>query len=165
LFAEVLDVPLIMRFPDRRPPRRVEPIVDQIDFMPTLLDYLGIEARQAVQGRSFLPLCDGTSQPEWSKCSIAYLHLRGRVATSYLDSSWKLILKTKGERIIPRVYDSRLDRAEKRNLAKERPDLVEELTSRLKAKEGDLSGDLLPAAARSDDDSELREQLKALGYL
>ena len=44
LFAEVLDVPLIVRLPGGARGRRVAAPVQQIDLMPTLLEAAGVEA-------------------------------------------------------------------------------------------------------------------------
>lgn len=62
MFEESVKVPFIARFPGRFPAGVVNTnLVSHYDFMPTLLDYLGIENPQAgkLPGRSFAPIFRG----------------------------------------------------------------------------------------------------------
>lgn len=57
VYEELIHVPLIMKFPDKRfKGRRVEKQVELIDLMPTLMDILGVQADSNLSGRSLLPL-------------------------------------------------------------------------------------------------------------
>jgi len=163
LFEEVLRVPLAIRFPDRRPPKRVSQVVEQVDLMPTLLRYLGVAMPSPMQGQSFLPLCGPGEAPGWKNRAVAHLQLKERRGTSYLDGSWKLLLRPRGETVRRSLFDRREDRREQHDVAGRQPDLVQSL-------EGLLEGLLGEAGTPLDggelkDDHELREQLKALGYL
>lgn len=60
VYEELLRVPLIMKFPGREP-GIVETPVSTMDIAPTVLDYLGIEVPPSMQGRSLLPVIDGTA--------------------------------------------------------------------------------------------------------
>ncbi len=65
-------VPLIMRLPDGRGAGlRVAAPVSTVDLFPTLLELLGIELPEAVDGVSFLPALDGASLPQRSLFSEA----------------------------------------------------------------------------------------------
>ena len=165
LFEEVLRVPLAIRFPDRRPPRRVASVVEQVDLMPTLLEYLGLEPPAAIQGRSFLPLCGPGEMTGWKDRAVAYLHLKERRGTSYLDGNWKLLLRPKSGGVRSSLYNRREDRREHVDLANQEPELVESLRALL----GKLLGEAGPALDSGqpvdEHDRELREQLKALGYI
>jgi arylsulfatase A-like enzyme len=61
LYDPGLHVPLIVRWPERgwAGGRVHDPMVPNIDVLPTLLDAAGLPAPAAVQGRSFLDLLDG----------------------------------------------------------------------------------------------------------
>jgi arylsulfatase A-like enzyme len=59
-YEEQVRVPLILHIPgDRSAGRRVPDQVSLIDITPTVLDILGIEPPEGVQGRSLLPLARG----------------------------------------------------------------------------------------------------------
>lgn len=63
LFDPGIETALIMRFPEGRGKgRRIAAQVENIDVMPTLLDYLGLEIPPRVQGGSLLPLVDGETE-------------------------------------------------------------------------------------------------------
>lgn len=163
LFEEVLRIPLAIRFPDRRPPKRVAHVVEQVDLMPSLLQYLGVETPAPMQGQSFLPLCGPGEAVAWKDRAVAYLHLKDRHGTSYLDGSWKLLLRPRGETTRRSLFDRREDRRERRDQADRQPDLVRTLEALLER----LIGEAGPAldGGELEDEHELREQLKALGYL
>jgi arylsulfatase A-like enzyme len=93
-FAENLNIPLVIRFPDRGQGTRVAELAQHVDIMPTLLDYLGLEIPTSMQGRSLLGAVE--TQPsarsaEAEPPAFAYLHLDGRPHMSVIDGEWKLI--------------------------------------------------------------------------
>ncbi|NLF40983.1 sulfatase-like hydrolase/transferase [bacterium] len=60
LYDCLLNIPFIMRYPRVIAPRRVEgTLAEQVDILPTLLDYAGIPSPDGLQGRSMRPLLDG----------------------------------------------------------------------------------------------------------
>lgn len=66
MYEESLQMPLLMRFPDRFPAGHVvDDIVVNVDFAPTLLDLCGVESPSHLQGRSFAPLLAGESIGDW----------------------------------------------------------------------------------------------------
>jgi len=55
-------VPLIIRYPERFTPAQTSAMVDVgVDMMPTLLDMCGLPAPDEMQGESYLPVLEGTS--------------------------------------------------------------------------------------------------------
>ena len=59
-FDDLVRIPLSMRLPGRiKPGTVVDRPVSQIDFMPTILDYLGQTAPEGIHGRSMRPLVEG----------------------------------------------------------------------------------------------------------
>jgi arylsulfatase A-like enzyme len=72
MYEEALAMPLIMRWPERiAPMTRVDAMVQNIDYAPTLLDAAGIKVPEEMQGRSLLPILDGTVPADW-RTSIYY---------------------------------------------------------------------------------------------
>jgi len=62
LFDGALRIPGIIAAPGRLPAGRVtSALVEEIDFMPTLLEMAGVDAPATAQGRSCLPLLRGES--------------------------------------------------------------------------------------------------------
>lgn len=60
-YNEIAHLPLMIHLPGTAPdPKRISSITQNIDLMPTILDYFGIDIPQAVRGRSLLPLIKGT---------------------------------------------------------------------------------------------------------
>ncbi len=57
MFEQSVNVPLVVRMPDRIAAGKVrEEIVEQVDLFPTLAELCGFEAPQGLDGRSFAPL-------------------------------------------------------------------------------------------------------------
>ena len=56
LYDEATRVPFLISSPEYRPRRNVEQVAQLIDIMPTLLDHLGIEGDQHMDGQSLAPI-------------------------------------------------------------------------------------------------------------
>ncbi len=102
LYQEQIRVPLILRFPGRQAGGRVAELVRIIDVFPTVLEELGIDPEQPVQGRSLLPLLEGRGDAprpayaeqlnEWDEnAGKAHRSPRDLLIYSVVDGGWKLI--------------------------------------------------------------------------
>ena len=61
MYEESLRTPLVMRLPSGySPPEKVEALVQNIDYAPTIMNIAGLEIPSDMQGRSLLPLLTGT---------------------------------------------------------------------------------------------------------
>src|SRR5438128_7707761 len=61
-YDQVVQAPSIIRAPKRLPAgKRIKTVVEEIDVLPTILDLLNIKISKRIQGRSLLPLVNGTS--------------------------------------------------------------------------------------------------------
>ncbi len=113
LYDEVLHVPLIFKFPpdsNLSDGGRVEQVVSIIDIMPTILNYVGLDPNNEMQGRSLLALAGGH---EKSTDFLVYSRLTNNlVAVRSLNS--KLIHHFKAPR--KEFYDLLDDPKEKINL-------------------------------------------------
>ena len=61
-FEASVHVPLLLRFPGRIHPGRYDALVESVDLVPTLLDWIGLPQPENVQGRSLAALCDGSGR-------------------------------------------------------------------------------------------------------
>jgi arylsulfatase len=127
-YDDLVRIPLLMRLPGRiRPETLVNEPVSQIDFMPTILDYAGMDVPENIHGRSMRPLIESRGV-EWRDYAFCQRAMRSRM------------LRTKRFKyefgIKPRMlalYDLEKDPSEDRNLAQEaaHADAVRHMHSRL----------------------------------
>jgi len=121
-------VPLLLRYPRRVPAGVVvEPPVQSIDVMPTLLDLTGITAAKSVQGVSLLPVLNGSSN---GSDRVAFTELANEAFVSMLTfQEWKLIRNNANGQL--QLYHVTDDAAEATNLVGEQPQLTNDLSTRL----------------------------------
>ncbi len=111
-YDDLVRIPLMMRLPGRiAPGTRLGQPVSQIDFMPTILDYLGLEPPQNIHGRSLRPLIEG-KETTWRDHAFCQRANAGRMLRT---DRYKFVY-----RVRPRVvalYDLQADPHENHNLA------------------------------------------------
>jgi arylsulfatase A-like enzyme len=140
--------------------RVIEDQVRLVDLYPTVVDLLGLPLQHEVQGRSLRPLLEGETLPEvdaYTEATITTVQL-----LSLRSKRYKFIQTVDGEN--PQVYDLQRDPAEKQNLSASSAEFVALLRRRVRAIR---SGERRPedVVDPEDMDPELREQLRALGYI
>ena len=142
--------------------RVVDAIVQHVDLFPTILDVVGIEPIQALSGRSFLPL---VTSGAWARptYAISYLDLDDREAQSVTSPFGKLILHHYDIEASRLLFDLSTDPTELENLYAELPVLAGSLRWVLRAFDLAQQERLVPE--QSEFPPEVRERLKALGYL
>jgi len=64
LYEELVHIPLILWWPKRLAPARVDAVVRMIDVAPTVLDLAGLLPFDDAVGRSLVPLIDGRPEPQ-----------------------------------------------------------------------------------------------------
>ena len=128
-----------MMWPDRIRPGSVSDVeTSTLDYLPTVLDMLGIEFpdERPIDGISLLPLFEtGTLE---RPSGVPFWH-RGKQAL--VEGDYKLIGPQDGAK--DELYDLASDRAEARNIIAEHPDLAAQMRARLEA---------FTASARNSDD-------------
>ncbi len=62
LYEEVLHVPLLLRWPGQKVGKRVPRLVELVDLAPTLLEAVGVDPPQPLQGESLLPVLLGEAK-------------------------------------------------------------------------------------------------------
>ena len=159
IYTPVTRIPLLIRFPGGKVRREVESAVEAIDLMPTLLASVGIEAPDALQGQSLLPLIDGAGGHRELAVSESPFFGR-RVALT--TAEYRLLYTERGDRA--ELYAYREDPLEQNDLAAEHPEVVEQLKRGVKSWEESATAQRHAAEVARMKDSTI-EQLKALGYL
>jgi arylsulfatase A-like enzyme len=113
VYQELVDVPLILRYPPRVPAGRVVAAdVEALDVAPTLLDLAGLEAPPEMQGESLLALAGGAARMPRPAMSS-----HGTVLRGLRLGRFKLV--TSAARTA--LYDLTADRHELHDLAPTRP--------------------------------------------
>lgn len=172
VYDEQIRIPLVVRLP-RGEPRRIEAMVETVDFLPTLLDVLQVPRPQglALQGESLAPLLGGgrrplrsvtlagaRAEPDWFP---QYGLDKKRQVYSIRSSRWKLIAYPGVEQDTLELFDLQSDPGETRNVAAEHPDVRATLAAAL-ARWRQQSSPLRP---ETDLPEELRNKLRQLGYV
>ncbi len=165
LYRELLEVPLIIKWPGVLPAGKV--INDQvrlIDIMPTIIELLDIKHSGDLAGRSLLPLISGEEQGDRAAFSenLYYYQERKSVTTG----KHKLIYTPdSGD---AELYDLEADPGEKINIAAEIPNETSQLKEKLldwikdcQARASALHKGKEPVPVR---DEEVIQRLKSLGY-
>ncbi len=172
LNAESVRVPLVIRFPGVAQGRRVEPTVQQVDVVPTLLSYLGLPVPAGLDGDDLMPwLRDEEGGPQPERPVFLYLELdqvrrsqRETVRVAVIEGEWKYVRALEGpDAGLRELYRWREDPCERNNLVRERPVLGGWLDTLASERLLDTTGAL--AADEALLDPEIEESLRALGYI
>jgi arylsulfatase A-like enzyme len=160
VYAELIDIPLLISFPAKLAPGvRSEPVA-HIDLFPTLLDLAGIPREGlALEGRS-LASAEGAGLEDRV---ILSEHLRegwGTRQRALISGSWKLVegLDTRAREL----YDLSSDGADAVNRLADAPDAQ---PAELAAAMDRLGAREFPAATRVELAGETLSALEALGYV
>jgi len=113
-YDDLVRIPLLARLPGRIPAGTIvrEP-VSQVDFMPTILDYVGLPAPEKIHGRSLRPLLEGRPV-SWREHAFCQRAGTGRMLRT---EQYKYFCRTDGK--VVALYDLEDDPHEDRNLADE----------------------------------------------
>ncbi len=166
LYGEQLLVPLIVKLPGNKAAgTRVDAVAGQIDVLPTILDYLGIEPPSPLDGQSLLPLLnDGQREgPSFSYLALGDHHFR-----SVLVNGWKLIVDESADldrpvRELFRVAEDRAENHDRNDTEALEAGYLHQTLRGLEAGLDERSQHFTPDRAEMSD--ELRDRLEALGYL
>lgn len=155
LYTELLQIPLLIRFPDERTGVSSSP-VGAIDIVPTILDAAGIPEAASLPGVSLR-----TPVPE-DRLRVAGDVQRGKtLGRAIQQGGFKLIESLRGSGR-PELYDLSDDPAETRNLYSQKPEVVSRL--RRAAASQVLRGPGIPEAEPVPVRRETKRMLRALGY-
>ena len=160
LYATVTHVPLILRFPHQAEPRLLDPEVEMIDLMPTLLEWAGVPGPANLQGESLLPLIHGEAKPPYLAFSESpYFGVRRALA---FRGHHYLFTREKDQR---ELYDLNTDFTEQHNLADVKPELAGRMHQAIENWQSMIDNTDAFRAKSGPLDPETYEELKALGYV
>jgi arylsulfatase A-like enzyme len=184
VYGEMIRVPLILWGPGRiAPGLRVDEPVELIDIMPTLLETSGVLAPEAVQGQSLLPLVrrpGGSGVVEaasaWERRPLVAEKqpMGGQdfpgAGESYaiIEGRWKLIHNAVRAPDKPEfeLFDFYGDPLDRRDVARDHPEVVERLARALEAWKGKARAARLKAEADGAAlGADQLERLRSLGYI
>jgi arylsulfatase A-like enzyme/tetratricopeptide (TPR) repeat protein len=151
-------VPLMIRLPKVKP-KRIQGVASLVDIVPSVLEWLGIQPDQNIQGRSLIPLIEGkaSTRVAYSESIFPELH--------YGFSSLRRITTDQYEFIDapnPELYDGMNDRSELKNLIKEKPEIAKTMHQKLDELLKSFQTD---AKQTQKMDAETEEKLRAMGYV
>jgi len=123
LFENALKSTLIVKSPQIvKQKQKIERIVESVDIYPSLLELCAISLEHSVDGQSFVPLLKSeTSQKE----KLAYGYFKTGITLR--TPEYRLTKYYRKEQPIVELYDHSGNLKEKRNIAKERPDIINRL--------------------------------------
>jgi arylsulfatase A-like enzyme len=166
-YVESLHIPLLVLMPGGYQAGHISAeMVETVDLLPTILDYLDLPVPRHVQGKSLLPLIEAGDDAVSDRSALSRSKFH-RNLYSLRTADFTLVYDLETSRA--ELYDRRSDPAETRDLSAEHPEVVAELEIRLRAiveSSRDLARDLAARNGAGDVlSSEQQEQLKSIGYL
>jgi arylsulfatase A-like enzyme len=167
LWNELIHVPLIVKYPKGSKPDEIDPevtaLTSSVDFYPSLLAFAGLPAPQGLRG---VPALQGV----FARHAVAE-EARRCAPEDMTTCEFERALITDGYKLIVRpdkdalLFDMANDRAERRSLAGELPQLIASMTGRLTdLAEADVVKVTSPSVDTNLSDEKLRE-LRGLGYI
>lgn len=159
-FTEVGRVPFILNHGGTVPAGvRVDRVTRQIDLMPTVLDYLGLDCPEGVQGRSVRPLVDGAGLDPLPAFVEVYPAVPSNTdIVALVNERHKVVRVTRDDRSAILLYDLISDPAELDNLAESYPALRDSLLTEME------KWDQI-ARANSPIDPTRLKYFRSLGYI
>lgn len=123
LFENALKSTLIIKTPNtEHRNKKVEAIVESVDLYPTLLDLCEIPLNHKVDGESLLPLMTSDNSKDQG---TAYGYFKQGISLRTPD--YRLTKYIRDEKPVIELYDHTGDNPEDKNIADERPEIVEKL--------------------------------------
>ena len=162
LYQEQLHVPFLVKWPEGAAAgRRIGDLVQHVDLVPTVLDFLGEPVPDDLPGRSLSRVVETGAALD--PVSSSYLRSDGREVESVVYRGHKLVRTFVYDRYAPALalFDLASDGAEKTSLLEERRPAFELLDALLRRPAGGQGLAPVPAAI----DETTRQRLEALGYI
>ena len=132
LYDNTIHIPLIIKIEDKFRGRKISPLVQNIDIMPTILELLDMEKDIKTDGQSLIPLIN--SECEYLYREIISTECTWRAGISIRTEGWKFI-KTIDQGLYEKpsreLYNLKDDPDEEVSLADKEKDVLDELELRL----------------------------------
>lgn len=161
LYQEQLHVPFLVKWPGSRPSGRIGEVVQHVDLVPTVLDFLGAPLARGLPGRSLFRLVE--SGAAFDPVVSSYLRSDGREVESVVYREQKLVRTLVYDREAPpfALFDLANDGGETKNLLEMQRSAFDFLDSLLRRP---VEGPELAAVPAAIDEA-TRRRLEALGYI
>lgn len=161
-YVEMLKILFSAKFPGQKKMRIVDDFFSNVDFLPSILKWTGINDGRDFQGRDCLFEINGQKNSKdkflYSKAITPFLN------SSIFDSKWKYIFNSGREEL----YSQKKDPYERKNLIDKKPYISLYLKRILFGRviENRIMKNLFNIKSkRGKIDEEFKEELKTLGYL
>jgi arylsulfatase A-like enzyme len=180
LYNESLKVPLLVKFPESRfQGTTVSKIVSLVDVVPTILEELRVDISElSLDGKSLFPVIEGKEREErsfWADIggNVLNSHVPQKISTNSGTEKFILNRKYTEENLSffecpppetgpVELYELIKDPGEELNIADHRADLVNQL---IRTIEDLYSQARKRKSLKPEIDEDLKEQLRALGYI
>jgi arylsulfatase A-like enzyme/Tfp pilus assembly protein PilF len=166
VYRDTLQVPLIFHGPQFiTSGLESSTLARQIDIAPTVLDLLGMEPGDQMQGRSLVPWLKGSEEAadpvlSYAESVFNWDALGWSPLFTIRDQRWKLILAPR-----PELYDLEADPDQESNLYREDHEQVARLRPALEAIRDHANPLLVDAVAGQPIPARVARRLRSLGYL
>ncbi len=165
LYEEQIRVPLVVKGAGTSGSGSVnQDLATSLDIAPTLITLAGAKVPTEMQGR-VLPLASGDPDPRDAVFSEE--DFEGNVLTAVRTQSWKRIMANAGNpRGLPmgELFNIGEDPGEQHNLAKSRPEVMDQLAARANLFKKEAQKVAVQSAG-AEVDKATEERLRALGYV
>lgn len=155
-------VPLIIRHPQFNGGMRISLQAQQIDIMPTILDFIGIPINHQVQGRSLIPLIEGKADSHFNE----YTYVNGYKEVAIRTNTWKLIKRcVSAQEEDFELYNLQTDPGEKKNLIGKKQKIAGNLKIKLNEwfKQAQINTKKINLVTNYEVDK-IKEEMKKAGY-
>ncbi len=136
-----LRTPVMLRWPGHIAPRMSDTVVSSLDFLPTLLTACGVPAPENLPGVNLLD--EAAVAARTAVFGECFTHTAQDLANPAASLRWRWVISEDWKLMVPakrnepeataELHNLKADPAEEHNLAKEQPERVEKLRSRLDA--------------------------------
>jgi arylsulfatase A-like enzyme/Flp pilus assembly protein TadD len=155
-YEATLRVPLVLYYPPLLQPRVMDADASHVDIVPMILETLGVSDMSGLRGRTLGAIAKAsatTMQETYFEALSGSLNRGWAPLTGIVSNGMKFI-----DLPLPELYDLRADPGESRNLAESQTQQAAELRQRLRSL-ANLD------VRRIDETSEVKDRLRALGYV
>ena len=165
LFDDAIRIPLIISGQKMKSSKTYKNLVRQIDILPTILEMVGINYSEKIEGRSMVPIFNGNELDEIPVYIETGTALHGTYGNTIgiRTSKYKYLRNRFDEKKNIRLFNLIEDPRELENITKNEPNLVKKLEKTLK--------EILKNEVKfkkeefTNEDKMVQEELKKLGYL